>query len=255
MPGTISTRGIAKTAGSVADMDCAGPVLPRVYVVSDVRLYRDGLVASLGGHSELAVLGAGCSDDVLTRIVALKPEVLLVDLAARESLMIPRQARHLLPELLVVAFAVAEGEENILACAEAGIAGYVTQGGSVEDLVAVVLSALRGEVTCSPRIAALLFGRVATLSSGSAATHLGASLTPREEEIAMLVACNLPNKEIARRLGLGPATVKNHVHNILQKLNIHRRRDIVLLPHSRSVRSPVSAEQLVARRSPDATPM
>ena len=51
-------------------------------------------------------------------------------------------------------------------------------------------------------------------------------LTPREREIAALVACNLPNKEIARRLRLGPATVKNHVHNILQKLNIHRRGDI-----------------------------
>jgi DNA-binding NarL/FixJ family response regulator len=51
-------------------------------------------------------------------------------------------------------------------------------------------------------------------------------LTPREREIAALVACNLPNKEIARRLRLGPATIKNHVHNILQKLNIHRRGDI-----------------------------
>jgi len=64
----------------------------------------------------------------------------------------------------VVAFAVAEREENILACAEAGISGYVAQDGSVEDLIAAVQRALRGEVMCSPRVAALLFSRAATLS-------------------------------------------------------------------------------------------
>jgi DNA-binding NarL/FixJ family response regulator len=165
----------------------------------------------------------------------LQPKVLLLDLAARDSLTIPRHAQQILPGLLVVAFAVAEMEENVLACAEAGISGYVAQDGSVEDLVAAVLRALRGEVMCSPRIAALLFSRVATLSGGWPTTSADASLTPREREIAALVACNLPNKEIARRLCLGPATIKNHVHNILQKLDIHRRGEIAALRLKRSV--------------------
>jgi DNA-binding NarL/FixJ family response regulator len=211
------------------------PAAVRVYVVSDVRLYREGLIASLARQSQLDVLGAGCSSDVLSQIAPLQPQVLLLDLAARDSLTIPRHAQQILPGLLVVAFAVAEMEENVLACAEAGISAFVAQDGSVEDLVAAVLHALRGEVMCSPRIAALLFSRVATLSGGWPTTPADASLTPREREIAALVACNLRNKEIARRLCLGPATIKNHVHNILQKLNIHRRGEIAGLRLKRSV--------------------
>jgi DNA-binding NarL/FixJ family response regulator len=195
-------------------------------VVSDVRLYRDGLVASLDRLGELDVLGAGCSGQAIDQIVALRPQVLLLDLAARDSLALPRQARQVLPEVLVIAFAVAEREEAILACAEAGVSGYVAQDGSMEDLVAAVVHALRGEVTCSPRVAGLLFSRLATLSAGCPSTPASAVLSRREREIAALVACNLSNKEIARRLSVGPATIKNHVHNILQKLHVHRRADI-----------------------------
>jgi DNA-binding NarL/FixJ family response regulator len=187
------------------------------------------LVSSLTRQSELNVVGAGCSGDAFSQIPVSRPEVLLLDLAARDSLTIPRRAQQILPTLRVVAFAVAEVEENVLACAEAGISGYVAQDGSVEDLVTAVLHALSGELVCSPRIAALLFRRMATLSNGRAAASADAPLTPREREIAALIACNLRNKEIARRLRLGPTTVKNHVHNILQKLNIHRRGDIARL--------------------------
>jgi two-component system nitrate/nitrite response regulator NarL len=199
---------------------------PRVYVVSDVRLHREGLISSLTQRSELNVVGAGPSDDVLTHIEPLRPEVLILDLATNDSLNIPRCAKQLFPTLRVVAFAVAERVENVLACAEAGISGYVTQDGSIEDLITAVTRALDDELVCSPRIAALLFNRIATLSRGRAAAPADFQLTPREREIATLVACNLPNKEIARRLRLGPATVRNHVHNILQKLDVHRRGDI-----------------------------
>jgi DNA-binding NarL/FixJ family response regulator len=205
------------------------PTPPQVYIVSDVRLYREGLILDLARHGRLNVLGAGSARDVLSQIRALRPEVLLLDLAAHDSLTIPRRAQQSLPTLRVVAFAVADAPENVLACAEAGISGFVAQDGSVEDLVLAVLRVLKGEIVCSPRIAALLFDRIATLSSRQSVASSDALFTPREREIAALVACNLPNKEIARRLRLHPATIKNHVHNILQKLNIHRRGDIARL--------------------------
>jgi DNA-binding NarL/FixJ family response regulator len=128
----------------------------------------------------------------------------------------------------VVAFAVADVDENVLACAEAGISSYVTQTGSSEDLVAAVRAALRGELVCSPRIAGLLFRRMAAIRGGRPVAS-GTALTPREREIAGMLTRNLPNKEIARRLRLGPTTVKNHVHSILQKLNIHRRGEVARL--------------------------
>jgi DNA-binding NarL/FixJ family response regulator len=210
-------------ASSTPDVPRLSLVTPRVYIVSDVRLHREGLILGLDRQSQLTVLGAGSSGEVLNEIRILRPDVLLLDLGARDSLSIPRLAQLCLPRLRVVAFAVAEAPENVLACAEAGISGYVAQDGSMEDLIAAVLRVLQGELVCSPQIAALLFDRIA---SGRSTTRTYALLTRREREIVALIACNLPNKEIARRLRLCPATVKNHVHNILRKLNINRRSDI-----------------------------
>jgi len=175
------------------------------------------------------MVGEGGSRDFPDRILALQPDALLLDLTCRGALEIPRRAQQILPGVRVIAFAVADVDENVLACAEAGISSYVTQSGSSGDLVAAVRAALRGELMCSPRIAGLLFSRMATIRDGRSVASADALLTPREREIAGMLARNLPNKEIARQLRLGSTTVKNHVHSILQKLNIHRRGDVARL--------------------------
>jgi len=261
----LGERNMAKLVSQFEDDECGLPhvrqierVAPRVYLVSDVRLYREGLSAGLAQNRQLDLVGAGGSGDFLDRIVGLQTEVLLLDLGAAESLSIPRRARRVLPAIRVVAFAVAEIGENVLACAEAGISGYVTTDGSIEDLVSAVLNALRGELMCSPRIAALLFSRMATLSDGRIPGSAdSSSLTPREREIAALIACNLRNKEIARRLRLGPTTVKNHVHNILQKLNVRRRADIPPLHLDGTAGRPDQANQApnTSGTRPDPSPL
>jgi two-component system nitrate/nitrite response regulator NarL len=175
----------------------------------------------------LDVVGHGSCADALEEIGRLTPAALLLDMAGHDSLAVPRRFHAILPALRIVAVAVAELEADIIACAEAGICGYVAQDGTVEDLAGTIIRALGGELVCPPRIAALLFNRVATLAADRLPSPLEAALTPREREIAGLIACGLPNKEISRRLCLGNATVKNHVHNILQKLNIQRRGEII----------------------------
>jgi DNA-binding NarL/FixJ family response regulator len=234
MPEAKSSKWFEDKGFRSANESQLGATRFRVYLISDIRLYREGLNSIPVLQTQLEIVGTGDSGDFLERILPLRPDCLLLDLAARDSLTIPRLARQVLPALRVVAFAVADVDEKVLACAEAGISSYVLQDGSPEDLVAAVLSALRGELVCSPRIAGLIFSRMAILSNGSVTALSDVQLTPREREIAGLVACNLPNKEIARRLRLGPTTVKNHVHNILQKLNTHRRSDIARL-HVRDV--------------------
>jgi two-component system, NarL family, nitrate/nitrite response regulator NarL len=225
---TETSRHGGDTPSNLPDSQRPRTIAARVYIISDVRLYRDGIVSTLSHQSRIDVIGAGGSSDFLGQIAALRPEVLLLDLGACDSLSIPRRAKQILPALYVIAFAVSEMEENVLACAEAGLSGYVTQDGSVEDLVEAVLHALRGELVCSPRIAGLLFGRMSTLARGRVPADAVAALTSREREIAMMLTgnLNLRNKEIARRLRLSPATVRNHVHNILQKLDIDRRGDL-----------------------------
>jgi DNA-binding NarL/FixJ family response regulator len=123
----------------------------------------------------------------------------------------------------VVAFSVAETEDEICECAEAGIAGYVARDGSKEDLIAAVEYAVRGEVICSPRAAACLFRRLAAHVRTTRQRPREAALTSREQDIIALIDKGLSNKEIARQLKISLPTVKNHVHNILEKLQVRRR--------------------------------
>jgi DNA-binding NarL/FixJ family response regulator len=90
-------------------------------------------------------------------------------------------------------------------------------------LVATLESATRGEALFSPRMAASLLRRVAALAATQPSPSAQVRLTPRERDIMRLLDEGLSNKEIAQRLGIEVATVKNHVHNILEKLQVHRR--------------------------------
>jgi DNA-binding NarL/FixJ family response regulator len=210
---------------------------PLVYIASHVRLYRETLANSLSQHGGVRVAGDGSWSEAQAVLATLRPDVLLLDLSANDSLLVPRRAQAICPGLRVVAFAVAEVEADVLACAEAGICGYVAQNGSVADVVETVLRAVSGELVCPPRIVAQLFCRVASLAADRPAADrpagdcpgAGVLLTSREQEIAVLLASGLSNKHIARRLRLANATVKNHVHNILQKLKLERRGEIAAL--------------------------
>jgi two-component system, NarL family, nitrate/nitrite response regulator NarL len=118
-----------------------------------------------------------------------------------------------------------------LSCAQIGIAGYVTRDGSVEDVVAAIKAAARGDVHCSPRIAGSLFRRIAAMSADRSRRSGSGALTARETQILKLIQEGMSNKMISRTLGIGLATVKNHVHNILLKLGIQRRAEAISLLH------------------------
>jgi two-component system, NarL family, nitrate/nitrite response regulator NarL len=197
---------------------------PAVFVVSDVRLYREGLAFSLSRRAELEVVGAAAlGPDALTAIARCRPQAALLDFTTPHAIEWVRQLDHTVPGIKIVAFAVGEIDHELIACAEAGIAGFVTRDGSVDDIVRAVLNAQRGDIDCSPRIAGLLFRHVASLSEAKRDSAPRSALTRREREIAALVNEGLSNKEIARLLRIGAATVKNHVHNILEKLHVSRR--------------------------------
>jgi DNA-binding NarL/FixJ family response regulator len=95
--------------------------------------------------------------------------------------------------------------------------------GSLDDLVAIVQSVARGETLCSPRVAAILFKQVAVLASERQSRILSVHLTTREREIVDLIDRGLSNKQISHQLSVEVRTVKTHVHNILEKLQVHRR--------------------------------
>jgi len=121
----------------------------------------------------------------------------------------------------------------VIACAEAGVSGYVTREASLDELTGVVESVARGESPCSPRISALLLRRVAETAGRRTETDAARRLTRREAEIVGLIDEGLSNKQIAGRLSIELATVKNHVHSILEKLQVERRAEAAARVRSR----------------------
>jgi DNA-binding NarL/FixJ family response regulator len=198
----------------------------RIVVVAEIRLYREGLAEMLRGEQGLEVVGTAAGADEAVRILrTVAPDIVLLDMGIPDNAWLVRALVAAVPGTRVVALAVPEIEREVLACAEAGVAGYVTRDASIEDVVAAVQSAARGEVLASPRMVATLFERVATLALERSPQTIESRLTARELEILDLIDRGLSNKEIARLLTIELSTVKNHVHNILDKLNVSRRSE------------------------------
>ncbi|HKW10425.1 MAG TPA: response regulator transcription factor [Gemmatimonadaceae bacterium] len=159
-------------------------------------------------------------------IVEHAPNVVLIDIALRESLELVNAISNAPSAPRIVVFAVSDSKDALLPYIEAGIDGYVARDGSLADVVATVESVGRGETIASPKLAATLFQRLAAQRRrrdvGSGAPP-DPDLTLRERQILSLVEQGMTNKEIARSLGIELATVKNHVHHMLEKLNVSRR--------------------------------
>ena len=199
--------------------------LVRVFLVADVRVHRDLLVAALSHEDGIEVAGSAHGDVACMAVGWSDADVILID---GESLAGPGTIRALAvaaPDAKIVVTGVREDESEVVDLVEAGIAGYATVEQPLVELAGAVLAAADGVLQCSPRVSAALAERVATLAAVRQQSK-GHALTPREREIAALITDGLSKKQIARRLSIDPATVKNHVHNILSKLGVSRRDQI-----------------------------
>ena len=199
-------------------------------VLARVRLYRDGLADIFVNRTDFTIAATAADEaDGLALIRELSPDIVLLALDPATGAALVRAIVAQAPETRVVAVGIADNDSEVLPLAEAGVAGYVTTDHSAEDVVRVVESVARGEALCSPRIAATLLQRVATLSRRQELHPDSAALTARERQIVELIDQGLSNKEIARRLQIEVATVKNHVHHVLEKLNVARRGEAAAL--------------------------
>lgn len=197
----------------------------RVALLGDVRLNREGLAALLRRDGTLRVEATASTTGGVPVRTASTVDVIVVDATGRDG-RTPIQALVETVETPIVALGVPEDEDDVIAFAELGVVGFVERDASLDELVAATVSAAAGEASFPPRIATTLLRRVASLRAArppAAAT----SLTVRERQIVQLIAEGLSNKEIAARLSIELATVKNHVHNILEKLEVSRRMDAV----------------------------
>jgi two-component system, NarL family, nitrate/nitrite response regulator NarL len=204
----------------------------RVIVISRICFYREGL-AQLLERRGFTVCGALAPDGSgIERVIADPPDVILVDISSAEGMAALRALAEHTERIRTVAAAVSCSDAEIVECAHAGATGYVSTDASSEELVSILTSAARGEMRCPPFVAAVLRRRMTAMSAPGAGARLdvrgaGVRLTNREVEIVRLLERALSNKEIARHLGIEVSTVKSHVHSILEKLRVGRRRDAV----------------------------
>jgi two-component system nitrate/nitrite response regulator NarL len=199
----------------------------RLFIVAGVRLYRDGLAEALT-RDGLSVVGVHDGErDVLAHVSAKRPDVVLLDMATANSYATAREIHYGVPDTAVVALGVGASEAELLAYAEAGVTGYVSRDACMADLVPCIESAARGEMICSPSLARGLVRRLAALAAERTTERPPVRLTEREQQIAALLEQDLSNKEIGSQLGIEVATVKHHVHNVLEKMGVRRRYEAV----------------------------
>lgn len=196
-----------------------------VFVAAAVRMYEEGLASVIRDDERFALAGTATSRHALLDALAdldPPPDVVLVDLGRDENIAAVRALRRGHPETGVIALAVA-GEDDAVAYAEAGAAGLVPRESSLEELGELIQSVADGGSPVGARLGAVLLRRLAAQAEHAREGSDPRSLTAREREVARLIDRGLSNKEIALRLSIELPTVKNHVHSILEKVDVSRR--------------------------------
>ncbi len=202
----------------------------RVLVVNHVQLIGNVISSVIESEPDIVVIGSATTqEEALAQAAGCDILVVNTRLPNEGAIRITQAVAQSGLPAKVLALGLAESEAEILRYVEAGAAGYVLQDESVDDLLQKVRATASGQAHVSPEIAAALMERVAQLAQQAGqpdedAPEL-ADLTQREREILHLIGEGLTNQEIAQRLVIEIGTVKNHVHSILQKLNVSSRHD------------------------------
>jgi DNA-binding NarL/FixJ family response regulator len=204
----------------------------RVLIVEEVRAICEMIATVLRAEADMDVVG--CATNAEEAVAGLgQCDVALVNTTLNNdtSARLIRNLRKLSPKVKIVVMGLARSQHAILQCIEAGVSGYVLKDSPLDDLFKNIRAAYNNEALVSPPIAAALMSYGAELVGfDPASEHVlcaPQSLTRREREVLSLVQQGLTNQEIAESLVIELGTVKNHVHNILRKLNVNSRRDAV----------------------------
>jgi two-component system NarL family response regulator len=204
----------------------------RVLLADPHALFRRGVRMVLDEEAGIEVV-AECADglDAVDRIAELAPDLVLIDvrMPGISGIEVTRRARSLVPNVKVAILTVSEDDEDLFAAVRAGATGYLLKEVSIEELPAAVRAVARGQSLISPSMASRLLTEFNALSRRVEEQRGTAPrLSDRELEVLRLVARGLSNKDIAAELVIAENTVKNHVRNILEKLQLRSRMEAAM---------------------------
>jgi DNA-binding NarL/FixJ family response regulator len=199
----------------------------RVLLVDDHDLFRSGLRNLLEEQDGLVVVGEGANGSEAVRLVRdLAPDVVCMDLnmPAMSGVEATRHITSLSPLTRVIVLTISEDDADVMDAIVAGACGYLLKDASIDDVVTGIRSAAVGATLISPTIASKVLQRVrASTADINMAESIRAELSDRELEVLKLIANGKDNAQIAAELVISPKTVKNHISNILMKLQIQNR--------------------------------
>ncbi len=197
-----------------------------VLLVDDQVLFRRGLGSLMSGEPDMEVVGeAGDGRAALERVRTLEPDVVLMDInmPVMNGIEAIRTIKAERPSTRLVALTVSDEDHDLFEAIKAGAEGYLLKNLRPEELFDMIRGVMRGETPLSPAIAGKLLGEFRRRPAQERPDPVEGALTARELEILQLVADGLSNAEIATRLFITEGTVKNHLHNILEKLHLQNR--------------------------------
>jgi two-component system, NarL family, response regulator NreC len=201
----------------------------RLLLVDDHAVVRSGLRMLLENERDVEIIGeAASAHEAIEAAVRLKPNVILMDIGLPDlsGIDATRQIKTHIPEVSIVALTIHEDEEYFFKMLEAGASGYVPKRAAPDELLTAIRAAATGQVYLYPSLAKLLVRDF--LNGGRPSEQESASeLTDREQEVLTYLAEGANNDEIAGALVISPKTVARHRENIMRKLNLHSRAELV----------------------------
>ena len=200
----------------------------RLLLVDDHAVIRSGLRMLLENQAGLEIVGeAGTGREALTLVKELQPNMVLMDIGLPDmsGIEVTRQIKQQWPGVSVVALTIHEDEEYFFKMLQAGVSGYVPKRAAPEELLTALQTAIDGDVYLYPSLAKLLVKDY--LSGEREVSGKVDGLTEREQEVLTQLAAGASNDEIALALNISSKTVNRHRENIMRKLNLHSRADLV----------------------------
>ncbi len=199
----------------------------RILMVDDHRVVRQGVRSLLELEPDFRIVAeAGTGGEALELIGRLRPDIVLLDLKLPDmnGTEVCQRATGMYPDIAILMLTAISNGPEVLKCIDAGAKGYVLKDVDVYELARTIRAINRGESVLDPQVTQAVLDRARQQSGGPVP---GGALTEQEQEIIRLIAEGLTNKEIGERLFMSPSTVKFHISDIMQKLDVKRRAQVV----------------------------
>ena len=204
---------------------------------SDLALFRHGLASVLDEEPDLELVGqASDGAEAVTRAGEALPDIVLMDIRMPKvsGIEAARAMKEAAPSAKIVMLTISDEEEDLFEAIRSGASGYLLKDIPLDEVADAVRAVYGGQSLINPSMAGKLLTEFATLNRRDAETERpqqvpAPKLTDREMEVLKLVARGMNNRDIAKELFISENTVKNHVRNILEKLQIHSRMEAVMI--------------------------